>query len=560
MKSAIFGAAALLLLVACPTNADLPVHCLRNQVAGRWTFHLGPLSKERSQCGHRMPDVEEAQPATDSLKIRTSLDVQLNDPSTAMVAGKPGTWTMVYDEGFSVESAQNTFFAFSKYLLSDVNSTSWFASTVHGKKVFRSICGKTEVGWYQDKASGQWGCYFGVKKVQNPDKWTDHLSFLEVSAGGGVQEPWGESEQERIVDEINKAPHRGWTAALYPEFKGKTMEQLNRRAGRPRYSLMQVNSAGQTPQHRHMMKRVQPRSNSFLSKSVKVSKVTTKKEVTTKNTTAMQKSSKLPESWDWRNVDGKNYLEPVLDQQDCGSCYAVSSVHMLTARQRVLKKNPKLEPFSIDFPLYCSDLNQGCKGGYPSLISMWSGQVGLVPQKCVGNYFVNDQMQCKDLLEKKPATGLLQCLKENPPARVKSWGYVGGYYGNCTSMGMMEELVSRGPIAVALEPDVSFMYYKNGIYRHAALRQDTEWTKVDHAVLLVGYGAEKKADGTEDKYWIVQNSWGPSWGEDGYIRIARDENESGIEFQAAYAVMDDKLSGQYTSADSVNSLIESLKK
>merc|ERR1719316_1238493 len=125
---------------------------------------------------------------------------------------------------------------------------------------------------------------------------------------------------------------------------------------------------------------------------------------------------------------------------------------------------------------------------------------------------------------------------------------------------MMEELHSRGPIAVALEPGMDFMYYKNGIYRHTPVKMDKPWVKVDHAVLLVGWGTEKQASGKEEKYWIIQNSWGKSWGEDGYIRIARDENESGIEFQAAYAVMDDKLSGQDTSADSVKSLIQSLKK
>ena len=58
--------------------------------------------------------------------------------------------------------------------------------------------------------------------------------------------------------------------------------------------------------------------------------------------------------------------------------------------------------------------------------------------------------------------------------------------------------------------------------------------KVDHAVLVVGWGVDKSGKEPK-KYWLVQNSWGPDWGEDGYIRVARGENESGIEFQALQA-------------------------
>ena len=64
----------------------------------------------------------------------------------------------------------------------------------------------------------------------------------------------------------------------------------------------------------------------------------------------------------------------------------VSGIHMLSARYRIHKKDPKIEGFSINFPLYCSDLNQGCNGGFPSLISMWSSHVGLVPKSCTGEY------------------------------------------------------------------------------------------------------------------------------------------------------------------------------
>merc|ERR1719262_1079710 len=99
-----------------------------------------------------------------------------------------------------------------------------------------------------------------------------------------------------------------------------------------------------------------------------------------------------------------------------------------------------------------------------------------------------------------------------------------------------------GPITVAIEPAMDFMYYKSGVYRSVQKDKDEhkpseEWVKVDHAVLLVGWGVDKSGKEPR-KYWLVQNSWGPEWGEGGYIRMARGENESGVEFQALAATVE----------------------
>merc|ERR1719316_1831251 len=92
----------------------------------------------------------------------------------------------------------------------------------------------------------------------------------------------------------------------------------------------------------------------------------------------------IPTSWDWRNVSGVNWLHEVLDQGDCGSCYAVATTRMLSARHRIRQQQPNLEAFSISFPLMCSEYTQGCNGGYAFLASKWSHDVGLVPESCSG--------------------------------------------------------------------------------------------------------------------------------------------------------------------------------
>merc|ERR1719421_213138 len=70
--------------------------------------------------------------------------------------------------------------------------------------------------------------------------------------------------------------------------------------------------------------------------------------------------------------NGQNFLEPVMDQVDCGSCYVVSTMRMLSARNKIRLQEPDALPFSISFPLYCSEYNQGCDGGYAFLTSKWS--------------------------------------------------------------------------------------------------------------------------------------------------------------------------------------------
>merc|ERR550514_1512830 len=103
---------------------------------------------------------------------------------------------------------------------------------------------------------------------------------------------------------------------------------------------------------------------------------------------------------------------------------------------------------------------------------------------------------------------------------------------------MIQELYNNGPLVVSFEPAEDFMFYSDGIYSSAGSKP--EWERVDHAVLLVGYGEE---DGK--KYWRIQNSWGPDWGEDGFFRMAMGVDESGVESIAVAAdVIEDEQNGK----------------
>jgi cathepsin C len=95
---------------------------------------------------------------------------------------------------------------------------------------------------------------------------------------------------------------------------------------------------------------------------------------------------------------------------------------------------------------------------------------------------------------------------------------------------MRIELVKNGPMAVAFEVYNDFMHYKSGVYHHTGLTDRFNPFEItNHAVLLVGYGTDMTNPETPQDYWIVKNSWGEGWGEEGYFRIRRGVDECSIE-------------------------------
>ncbi len=80
---------------------------------------------------------------------------------------------------------------------------------------------------------------------------------------------------------------------------------------------------------------------------------------------------------------------------------------------------------------------------------------------------------------------------------------------------VMNAVATVGPVAIAVDAS-AWSAYKGGIFNGCNQANPD----IDHGVVLVGYGEEKG-----QKYWLVRNSWSPTWGEQGYIRVARTENE-----------------------------------
>jgi len=534
---------ASVLAVLPGVYCDLPVHCLRHQIQGEWTFTLGTLSKTRSSCGHQRPDVEEVQPQGVE-GVPSQKTITLTEPNVANSGtGSKGTYTMIYDEGFEVKIDGHVFFAVNKFDLAGKGNSNFTENAQ------RSHCGETARGWYRDESRTQWGCYSAKKTHQS----ISLLSMVPAPKPFSMHYdmPRSLTWHKRRVKKLNML-QTSWTARVYHQFVGKSLRELNEYAGIKRTlprqsgiakpkgsSLLQVD-ADNCPEL-PVVKRGKPGevlSRLLLKGQKPLKPCQLKKQLQTfsqpVDPLVLQVEKTLPKTFNWGKAKGgKNFLEPVMDQSDCGSCYMVSTMRMLSARHKIKTNNPNAEPWSISIPLHCGEYNQGCKGGFGFLASKWSEDVGLVPAS-MAPYNTSGVCGLK-------AGSDLKTLKKR--YRAANHHLVGGFYGNGSSVPMMLELYEKGPLVVSFEPSDDFMMYSGGVFSQMELsvpaplvKHGSEWQKVDHAVLLVGWGEE-----FGQKYWTVQNSWGTDWGEGGYFRITRDINDCGIESQSegAEVVEDD---------------------
>ncbi|XP_068601538.1 dipeptidyl peptidase 1 [Brachionichthys hirsutus] len=339
-----------------------------------------------------------------------------------------------------------------------------------------SYCDQTLPGWAHDVLGHNWACFTG-KKVKAVPPRTDYKPVLSKRRLQSLYK-----HNLGFTDSINSA-QKSWKAAPYPELETYTRQELHYRAGGPASSI--------------------PRRVRLVPVEAEVTKM----------------AAALPEHWDWRNMSGLNFVSPVRNQEPCGSCYAFATMGMLEARIRILTNNSVAPILSPQQVVSCSQYSQGCDGGFPYLIGKYVQDFGIVDESCFP--YMGRNYPCR--------------LPQNCGRIYNAeYSYVGGFYGGCSEAAMMLELVRNGPMAVSFEVYPDFMHYKRGIYHHTGLTDPfNPFELTNHAVLLVGYG---RCHETGQKYWIVKNSWGTKWGEDGFFRIRRGQDECGIESIAVAAV------------------------
>jgi len=213
-------------------------------------------------------------------------------------------------------------------------------------------------------------------------------------------------------------------------------------------------------------------------------------------------------SIDWRT---KGVVTAVKNQGSCGSCWAFSttgcleSMWAISSGQLLLLSEQQLVDCAGGFG------NMGCRGGLPSQAFEYIKAVGGIERTVDYPYTGRDG----------------SCRVDKTKFAAHVTGEVNITEG--AEKDLFDAVTNAGPVAVAFQVVSDFQSYRSGVYDSTRCKKGP--MDVNHAVLAVGYGTDSAS---QKPYWIVKNSWGASWGMQGYFNMVRDKNMCGVATCASY--------------------------
>lgn len=216
-----------------------------------------------------------------------------------------------------------------------------------------------------------------------------------------------------------------------------------------------------------------------------------------------------PASFDWRL---KGAVTPIKNQGKCGSCWAFSAIGNIEG-QYAIKKN-KSQQFSEQQLVDCDTVSSGCEGGLMTDAFKYIIAAGGV--------------MSEDDYEYKAINGTCQFDKSNVKAKLKGFNQI-----KRDEQIMKQALFENGPLSVAINAS-TLHFYTGGIADPNSKSCKQTEKDLNHGVVIVGYGTENGLD-----YWIIKNSWGPQFGENGYVRMSRNKNTCGITLDVSTSVLDE---------------------
>ncbi|KAF0983960.1 hypothetical protein FDP41_007875 [Naegleria fowleri] len=300
-------------------------------------------------------------------------------------------------------------------------------------------------------------------------------TLLVVSAAIAVlaQDPIRQVNDPVLINLINNSPKVFWKATHYPQFENMSVEDFRKRLGAV---LIQPGTADM------IMERLQKQSST-------------------------NKVVAAPASFDSR-VKWPKCIHPIRNQEQCGSCWAFSASEVLSDRLCIATDGKTDLVLSPQYMVSCDTRNYGCDGGYLNLAWNFLVTTGIPSDACVP--YTSGDGKSNGKCPTKCSNGQAVTLY-----KAKSAKHVIGV-SNAEN-----ELYEYGPIQTGFTVYRDFMSYKSGVYHHVSGE-----ALGGHAVKIVGYGVDSVSN---KKYWIVANSWGTSWGMNGFFWILKGVDECNIE-------------------------------
>lgn len=227
----------------------------------------------------------------------------------------------------------------------------------------------------------------------------------------------------------------------------------------------------------------------------------------------------LPKSIDWRNNMGKNWLSPIKDQGRCGSCVAFAVMGMIESAYNIQSYGMNYDVNLSEQYLFACGGAKCTQGWYLSSGLDFMKKTGAPDEVCApylsGN--MGADFSCSSA-----------CSSANSrKVYINSYKSYGGYFSPAP-LNDIKKALQAGPMMSRMTVYEDFMLYSSGVYKHV-----TGGVAGGHAITIVGYN-------DDDHAFIVRNSWGPAWGENGYFRIDYDDI-SGVGSEAYQIVVPDVI-------------------
>ncbi|XP_046658469.1 uncharacterized protein LOC124352819 isoform X2 [Homalodisca vitripennis] len=219
----------------------------------------------------------------------------------------------------------------------------------------------------------------------------------------------------------------------------------------------------------------------------------------------------LPTDFDWRE---HNAVTPVKNQGQCGSCWAFSVTGNVEGQWAI--KHGKLLSLSEQELVDCDKMDSGCNGGYMTQAYEAIENIGGLETEDEYPYDAHDET-CKFNETEVAVTVTSSVNITTNETQIAQW------------------LFANGPISIGINAN-AMQFYMGGVSHPFKFLCNKD--QLDHGVLLVGFGVHNYPMFHKSlPFWIVKNSWGPKWGEQGYYRVYRGDGTCGVNQMASSAVV-----------------------